>query len=359
MNTASSINTGGASTCIDAGPGTIDLNDVSDLSQRWDLDEVRRRLADTARDWLPALFPALRVLADRPELPARFLLLGSASPRLVRHASETLAGRVFRIEMAGFTASEVGAHHQGNLWLRGGFPDSFTAGNDACSLKWRRDFISDFLQRDLPALAESRLSSQQLRRLLLLLAGHNGSCVNASSLGRDVGVDFKTVQRYLDILEGAYLLRVLPPFFANVSKRVRKSPKLYFRDTGILHALLSLETAEQVQSCPTLGFSWESFCMEHAIREAGLADEDCFHYSVQSGAELDMVTTTNGSRFGFEFKHGDIPRTTRSMHEAADDLNVKRVFHVYPGADTFPLDTSGRFVALAWRDLPSLRSRME
>ncbi|HTI70493.1 MAG TPA: ATP-binding protein [Candidatus Limnocylindria bacterium] len=326
------------------------LTTLSSLRGRVVLDEVQT---------LPNLFPTLRWLADRPELPARFLLLGSASPRLVRQVSETLAGRVFRIEMGGFVASEVGPHHQNTLWLRGGFPDAFISGSDAGSLKWRRDFISDFLQRDLPALAESRLSVQQLRRLLLLLAGYNGSCINASSLGRDIGVDFKTVQRYLDVLEGSYIVRVLPPFFANVPKRVRKAPKLFFRDTGILHALLSLETTEQLQTCPTMGFSWESFCLEHLIREADLAEEDCFHYSVQGGAELDMVTIKNGSRFGFEFKHNDTPRLTKSMFDAAEDLQVKRVFQIYPGPDTFPLDDGGRFFAVAWRDLASLRSRMQ
>ncbi|MBI2947986.1 MAG: DUF4143 domain-containing protein, partial [Verrucomicrobia bacterium] len=145
---------------------------------------------------------------------------------------------------------------------------------------------------------------------------------------------------------------------ANVAKRVRKAPKLYLRDTGILHALLGLETAEQVQTSGRMGFSWESFCLEHLIHEAGLAEEDCFHYSVQSGAELDMVTSIGGSLFGFEFKHGDVPQITKSMRVGADDLKVKRVFEVYPGPDTFDLDESGRFVAVAWRDLPNLRSRM-
>lgn len=322
------------------------------------LGSLRGRVVLDEVQLLPQLFPLLRVLADRPEMPARFLLLGSASPRLARHASETLAGRVFRIEMAGFAGGEVGTHHQEALWLRGGFPRSFTAGSDADSLKWRRDFVSDFLQRDLPALAESRLSPQQLRRLLLLLASHNGSAVNASALGRDVGVDFKTVQRYLDVLEGAYLLRVLPPFFANVAKRVRKTPKLYVRDTGILHALLGLETAEQIETSGRMGFSWESFCLEHLIHEASLPSEDCFYYSVQGGAELDLVTTIGGSIFGFEFKHGDTPEITKSMRDAAADLKVKRVFEVYPGPDTFALDESERFVALAWRDLSSLRSRI-
>jgi uncharacterized protein len=305
---------------------------------------------------LPDLFPLLRVLADRPEMPARFLLLGSTSPRLVRHVSETLAGRVFRIEMSGFTGEEVGAHHQGTLWLRGGFPKSFIAGSDADSIKWRRDFVSDFLQRDLPALADSRLTPQQLRRLLLLLASHNGQAINASYLGRDVGVDFKTVQRYLDVLEGAYLLRTLPPFFANVAKRVRKTPKLYFRDTGLLHALLGLETTEHVQVSGRMGFSWESFCLEHLIHEGGLNGEDCFHYSVQGGAELDVVTTLGGSCFGFEFKHCDAPQVTKSMRDASMDLGVKRTFLVYPGTDTFPLDTSNHFIAIAWRDLGILPS---
>lgn len=322
------------------------------------LAALRGRVVLDEVQLLPKLFPVLRVLADRPEMPTRFLLLGSASPRLVRHASETLAGRVFRIEMAGFAGSEVGVHHQEVLWLRGGFPNSFIAGSNADSLKWRRDFVSDFLQRDLPMMVGSRLTPQQLRRLLLLLASHNGQAVNASSLGRDVGVDFKTVQRYLDVLEGAYLLRVLPPFFVNVAKRVRKAPKFYFRDTGILHALLGLETAEQVQTSGRMGFSWESFCLEHLIHEVGLSSDDCYYYSVQGGAELDLVTMVGGSVFGFEFKHGDTPKITKSMREAADDLNVKRVFVVYPGPDTFALDESERFVAVAWRDLSNLRSRM-
>jgi predicted AAA+ superfamily ATPase len=325
------------------------MGTLAPLRGRVVLDEVQL---------LPQLFPLLRVLADRPEMPARFLLLGSASPRLVRHASETLAGRIFRIEMAGFVGSEVGAHHQPTLWLRGGFPDSFNCGADADSLKWRRDFISDFLQRDLPVLAESRLSPQQLRRLLLLVASHNGSAVNASALGRDIGVDFKTVQRYLDVLEGAYILRVVPPFFVNVAKRVRKAPKLYIRDTGLLHALLGLETAEQVQTSGRMGFSWESFCLEHLIHEAGLSGEDCFYYNVQGGAELDIVTTVGGSVFGFEFKHGDIPGITKSMRVAAEDLGAKQVFEIYPGPDTFALDEAGRFMAVAWRDLSSLPLRM-
>jgi len=197
-----------------------------------------------------------------------------------------------------------------------------------------------------------------LRKLLLILAAHNASAVNASFLGREVGVDFKTVQRYLDVLEGAFLVRVLPPYFVNVAKRVRKAPKLYIRDTGILHALLGLETNEQMQSSGRMGFSWESFCLEHLIQEAELPPEDCFYYSVQGGAELDMVTTLGGSVFGFEFKHGDAPQVTKSMRVAADDLGVKRVFQIYPGPDTFALEESERFMAVAWRDLAKMRALM-
>jgi predicted AAA+ superfamily ATPase len=306
----------------------------------------------------PQLFPLLRVLADRPEMPAKFLLLGSASPRLARHSSETLAGRVFRIEMSGLTGEEVGHHHQQTLWLRGGFPRAFLAGDDTDSMKWRRDFISDFLQRDLPALADSRISPQQLRRLLLVLANCNGQVINASAIARDIGVDFKTIQRYIDVLEGAYIIRTVSPFFTNVAKRVRKSPKLYFRDTGLLHALLGLETGDQVQNWLNMGFSWESFCIEHLIHDAGLIGEDCFHYSVQGGTEIELVTTIGGNHYGFECKHGDAPRITASMRQAAQDLSLKKVFAVYPGNDTFLLDTSGQFVALAWRDVPGFPARL-
>jgi predicted AAA+ superfamily ATPase len=152
-------------------------------------------------------------------------------------------------------------------------------------------------------------------------------------------------------------LCVVPPFFANVAKRVRKAPKLYLRDTGLLHALMGIETVEQLQTSGRMGFSWESFCLEHLIHEAGLAGEDCFHYSVQSGAEMDLVTTVGGAVFGFEFKHNDVPVMTKSMRTAADDLGAKRVFVLYPGLDTFEMDSSGRFVALAWRDLAQFRSR--
>jgi hypothetical protein len=325
------------------------MGTLAPLRGRVVLDEIQR---------LPGLFPLLRVLADRPEMAARFLLLGSASPRLNREASETLAGRVFRIEMSGFIGSEVGHHHQAILWLRGGFPDSFLAKSDADSMKYRRDFISDLLQRDLAGLAETRLSPQHLRRLLLVLANANGQAINASAVGRDIGVDFKTVQRYIDVLEGAYIIRTISPFFVNVAKRVRKAPKLYFRDSGILHALLGLETQEQVQTWGRMGFCWESFCLEHLIHEARLEGEECFHYSVQSGAEMDLVVGLGGSRFGFEFKHAAVPAITKSMRAAAEDLNLRRVFVLYPGPDTFPLDEAERFIAVAWRDLASIRTRM-
>jgi len=339
----------------------FDLENYLDRSRIEDnpmgtLGSLRGKIVIDEVQLLPTLFPLLRVLADRPELSARFLLLGSASPHLVKRSSETLAGRVFHIEMTGLVASEVGVQHQDRLWLRGGFPKFFISDSDQDSLKFRRDFVSEFLQRDLPALAGSRLTPQQLRMLLSLLASHNGQAINASLLGRDVGVDFKTVQRYLDILQGAYLLRVLPRYYVNVAKRVRKAPKLYLRDTGILHALLGLETIEQIQTSGSKGFSWEGFCLEHLIHEAGLSGDDCYYYAVQGGAEMDLVTTIGGSTFGFEFKRSDVPQVTRSMRVAAEDLGLRKVFQVYPGLDSFPMEPGNRFAALAWRDLKTVPS---
>jgi len=303
---------------------------------------------------LPNLFPLLRVLADRPEQPARFLLLGSASPDLNRHSAETLAGRNHRIEMSGFSAGEVGVAQQARLWLRGGFPKSFTSPDDGLSYKWRTDFISDFLERDLPALVDLRLDSGRLRRLLLLLASHHGQAANASALGRDLGADPKTVQRYLDVMEGAYMARSLPPFSANVAKRVRKTPRTYLRDTGILHTLLGLETIEQLTTSGRMGFSWEGFCIEQLVAEGVVDARDCFHYSVQSGAEMDLVARRNGKWVGFEFKHNAVPKQTKSMRVAADDLELKQVYLVYPGPDSFPMDPDGRFQALAWKDISTL-----
>ncbi|MCC7376575.1 MAG: ATP-binding protein [Verrucomicrobiales bacterium] len=318
------------------------------------LEPLRGRVVIDEIQILPALFPLLRVLADRPEEPARFLLLGSASPNLRRQAGESLAGRNFKIEMSGFTAGEVGPQHQSTLWLRGGFPRSFLAATDTDSLKWRRDFIGDFLQRDLSLLSGGRLSPQQLRRLLLMLASFNGQPVNASALGRELSVDFKTVQRYLEVLEEAYLLRVLPPFFRNVAKRVRKAPKLYWRDTGVLHALLGCESAEQVEVSGKLGFSWESFCLEHLSTDGGLKAEDCFHYSIQSGAELDLVSFVGGESVGFEFKHTDTPKVTNSMVVAANDLDLRRIFVIYPGPTSYTLNPERRFNAVGWRDIRKL-----
>lgn len=318
------------------------------------LGSLRGRVVLDEIQILPELFPLLRVLADRPEMPARFLLLGSASPTLNRHSGESLAGRTHRIEMAGLTGSEVGVHLQMPLWLRGGFPRSFLAGSDGESLKWRRDFISDFLGRDLPALVESKLAPMQLRRLLMVLASHNGQAFNASAVGRDLGVDFKTVQRYFELLEGAYLIRALPPYFANVAKRIRKAPKLYWRDTGLLHALLGIETEEQLATSGRMGFSWESFCLEHLVAEGGLRAEDCFHYSTQGGVELDLVSLMGGRVTGFEFKHTDVPQVTRSMVTAATDLGAAQVFTIHSGTETFAMDPDRRFIAVAWKDVEGL-----
>lgn len=317
------------------------------------LAPLRGRVVIDEVQLAPRLFSSLRVLADRPTQPARFLLLGSASPRLIRHAAETLAGRVHYIRMSGFHGSEVGIEHQRRLWLQGGFPQAFRAPEPE-SLKWRQDFIHTFIERDLPMLVDSRPAPQRLHRLLQLLAHRHGHPTNASQLGREMGVTFKTVQSYQDLLVGAFILRELPPYAANVSKRLRKAPRLYFRDTGLLHALLQIGGWEQLQNYDRRGFSWEGFCLEHLLHLSPFDPDRCFYYSVQGGAEIDLVIDYGGQVIGFEFKHADLPRMTRSMAEAADDIGAHRVFIVHPGTESFELGGEERFRALAWRDISRL-----
>lgn len=285
----------------------------------------------------PELFPKLRVLADRPFSKTRFLITGSASPGIVRGVSESLAGRVRLLPLGGFTASEVGWENWQKLWLQGGMPPAYLRDIGENSFKWRLDYISTFLARDLPLLAETRLGDEQLRRLFQMLAHHHGQNWNHSETARIIGVNYKAVQRYVDLFKGAFLLRELPPYYANVGKRLRKAPKLYLRDTGILHALLMLRDFSQLQSHPRLGASWEGFCLEHVIRLTGAHDEQCFSWSVQGGAEVDLVLTRPAGVFGFEFKAGDAPAKTASMVTAKDDLKLAQLFVVYPGSVDYAL----------------------
>ena len=285
---------------------------------------------------MPELFPLLRVLADRPDAPARFLVLGSASPTLLRQGSESLAGRIAWHELPGLDLAEVGAEASPALWLRGGFPRSFLAPTDAISTDWRRRFVTTLLERDLPTLGIT-IPPTTLRRFWTMLAHWHGQLLNASELGRSFGVADTTVRRYLDILVGAFMVRAVPPWHANVGKRQVKAPRLYIRDSGLLHSLLGLEDQRQVSSHPKLGASWEGFAMEQVLRRLGARADEAFFWRTHTGAELDLLVGPESWRLGFEFKHTSAPKVTRSMRSALTDLGLERLTVVYPGDQSFPL----------------------
>lgn len=305
------------------------------------IDEFQRR---------PALFELLRVLSDRRPLPARFLILGSASPELVRGASETLAGRVAQIEMSGFDLEEAGADSQRRLWMRGGFPRSFLAATEAASLAWRRDFMQTFLERDVPALGIT-VPAPALRRFWTMLAHLHGSVWNAAELARAVGTGEKAVRHHLDILTGAFMVRQLPPWFENVGKRLVKSPKVYVRDSGLLHALLGVGRFDDLLAHPKLGFSWEGMALDQVLRITR-GERDGYFYATHGGAELDLLLVRGARRFGFEFKHHDGPTPTRSMHVALADLRLDHLFIVHPGERSLAL--GDRLSSLALRDFPEV-----
>ncbi len=317
---------------------TIAKQVLQDLRGLVVIDEFQRQ---------PELFALLRVLADRRPLPARFLVLGSASPLLVKGVSESLAGRVAYVDMGGFTLGEVGAEALDMLWIRGGFPDSFLAA-DALSYQWRSHFVQSLLERDIPQLADKNIPPHALRRFWTMLAHLHGRPWNASELARALGTRGDTARRYLDLLSAAFVVRQLPPWHENVGKRLVKSPKVYIRDSGLLHLLLALRDKLQVQSHPILGFSWEGFALEQIIRLAD-AERDAFFYRTQAGAELDLLLLRNGRRYGFEFKYQDAPRTTRSMHVAIEDLKLEKLWIVHPGERAYPM--TEKIAALPLRDI--------
>ncbi len=289
------------------------------------IDEVQRR---------PDLFPLLRVLVDRAEDGQRYLILGSASRELIRQSSETLAGRIAYLELPPFSAFE--ADDSQRLWLRGGFPRSYLAPSDRDSLNWRRAYVTSFLERDIPALG-IRLAPSALRRLWTMLAHWHGNVLNYSDLARSLDISQPTVRRYLDILEGTFAVRTLQPWFANVAKRQVKSPKIYLRDSGVLHALLNLPDRHALDAYPRLGASWEGFALEQVIRAAQADAQECFFWATHRGAELDLLLVRGTTRRAFEFKYSSAPKVTRSLHSALADLEVDRIEIVYPGDATYAL----------------------
>lgn len=305
----------------------------------------------------PELFNKLRVLVDRPDNRARFIITGSASPGIIRGVSESLAGRVRLIQLGGFTVDEVGMENWKPLWLRGGFPESFIRPNEDESLTWRLDYIQTFLSRDLRLLAETQMSEADLRRLLLLLAHSHGQFWNHSQAAQQIGVNYKTIQRHIDLFTGAFILRELPPYIANVRKRIRKAHRIYFRDSGLLHALLATREFRQIEAHPRYGASWEGFCIEQIVRMTRSRDSDCYVYSVQGGEEIDLVLQTPRGLFGFEFKASDAPRISNSMKSSVESLGeLARLFVVYPGEIGYPL--ADRIEVVGFQNLPQLVARI-
>jgi hypothetical protein len=309
------------------------------------LDEIQR---------MPELFEVLRVLLDRPKATARFLLLGSASPTLSRGVSESLAGRVGLVSLSGFDLRETGPETWRKLWLRGGFPRSFLAANDHASTAWRESFLQTFLERDMPQFGIG-IPAETLRRFWTMIAHYHGQVWNAAEFARALGASEATARRYLDILSGAFMVRVLPPWFENLKKRQVKAPKIYVRDSGLMHALQGIQTDNDLAGHPKRGASWEGFAIEQIL--SSLDVRSATFWGTHGGAELDLLVTVRGQRYGFECKYADAPGSTRSMHAALQDLALKHLWVVYPGRERYAL--GDRLTVLPLRDIPLLAKELD
>jgi len=321
----------------------FDLEDPADLARLQDaglalkplkglviIDEVQLR---------PDLFSLLRPLADREGTPARFLILGSASPELMAGSAQSLAGRIAYVELESLNLAEVGEDRMDDLWIRGGFPRSFLSSSVDMSYEWREQFIQTFLERDIPQLGIN-VPARLMRRFWTMIAHYHGQTLNASELGRSLNITDKTVRSYLDILVSTFVVRELQPYFVNVSKRQVKSPKIYIRDTGILHALLGLKSKVAVERHPKLGASWESFAMNQVIAQTAARAHECFFWGTHAGAELDLFIIRGEDRLGYEFKRTESPKTTKSMHSAIQTLELTSMCVVHAGTKSFQLTES-------------------
>lgn len=304
------------------------------------IDEVQRR---------PELFPILRVLVDSQKEKTKYLILGSASRELLRQSSESLAGRISYLPMGGFSL-EIPSINQKKLWVRGTFPRSYLAKNEAVSCRWRKDFITTFLEKDIPNLG-LQIPSQNLHRFWMMLAHYHGQIFNASELGKSLNMNDVTMKRYLDILSGTFMIRQLQPWFYNTKKRLIKRPKIYFRDSGIFHTLLAIENEQALLKNPKLGASWEGFALEQIIQYLDLADEDIFFWGVHTGAELDFLFQRGGKFFGIEVKYNEAPKLTPSMQSALEELSLKHLWVIYPGDKSYPLAKNVSVVPLQKIDL--------
>jgi len=301
---------------------------------------------------MPELFQVLRVLVDRPENQARFLILGSASPEIIKSASETLAGRVEFIELQGFDLSETGVATWETLWLRGGFPRSFLSNSEEDSLAWREGFIRTFLERDIPQLGIN-IPAVTMRRFWTMLAHYHGQTWNAAEISRSMGLSDKTVRSYLDILTGTFMIRQLQPWFENLGKRQVKSPKIYFRDTGLLHSLLDIPNTHSLAGHPKVCASWEGFALEQVLHI--LHPNAAYFWGTHAGAELDLVFQLQGGRYGIEIKFNESPTLTPSMRISSAELSLDHLWIVYPGNEIYPVTES--ITALPLKNLESIQKR--
>jgi len=328
----------------------FDLEDPADLARLADarlaLDSLRGLVVVDEIQRRPDLFPLLRVLADRPRHPVRFLVLGSASPELLRQSSESLAGRIAYHELGGLSLEDVGPGHAERLWLRGGFPRSYLARTEREGDEWRRALVRTFTERDLPQLGIA-IPSATLERFWAMLAHYHGQVWNASEFARSFGVSDATVRRYLDLLAATFAVRLLLPWSENLGKRQVRSPKVYLADTGILHALLGIRERRDLERHPKLGASWEGFALETVVRRLGVERRECYFWATHGGAELDLLVLRGRRRWGFEFKRTSAPAVTRSMRVALEDLRLERLDVIHGGPHTFPLAPRIRAVALS------------
>jgi hypothetical protein len=299
------------------------------------IDEIQRR---------PDLFPFLRVLADRSPLPARFLILGSASTDLLRQSSETLAGRLETVPLEGFRLSDLGADAQARHWLRGGFPLAYKPRRESDSVAWRRQFLQTFLERDIPQLG-STIPAFALRRFWNMVAHYHGQIWNSSELARALAVNESTVRRYLDLMTGVFMVRQLPPWFENLGKRQVKSPQVYVRDTGMLHALLGITNQRDLENHPKVGASWEGYAVEEVLKS--FRPDEAYYWATYNGAELDLLLFKNGRRIGIECKRADAPTLTPSMRTALADLRLDDLYVLYPGEKTYSLGRKVEVMPLA------------
>jgi predicted AAA+ superfamily ATPase len=299
------------------------------------LDEIHRA---------PEIFPVLRVLADRPRLGTRFLVLGSASPDLLRQTSESLAGRIAYHDLPGFSLDEVGVANLSRLWGRGGFPRSFLTSTERQSVDWRRQFIRTFLERDVPQFGIA-IPSETLRRFWSMLAHYHGQVWNASEFARAFGVADTTVRRYLDALVATFVVRQLLPWSENLGKRQVKAPKVYIADSGLLHRLLGLDTLKALEGHPKVGASWEGFLLGEVVQRLAAQPDQCWFWRTHAGAELDLLVIRGRERLGFEFKRTVAPALTPSMRSALQDLKLDHLDVIHAGGETFPLGPRVRAVA--------------